>query len=133
MSARICHMADKVKKGSAPRGPDLGEAPAVPKKTPEDLEAEARIRAHLRQQVKERNITPTELARRIGADDGNITRILKGTRGIKSLGQVLRICREMKLTATRLLEEDPPLQYRDEAQPVEDHSSKRRRKKPRQD
>lgn len=125
--ARICQVADKVKKGSAPHGPGPGERAPVPKKTAEDLEAEARIRAHLRHQMAERRITATELARRIKADDGNITRILGGTRGVKSLGQVLRICRGLGLTATRLLEEDAPPQYRDDAQPADDNNKAARR------
>lgn len=79
-------------------------------KSPEDLEVEARIRAHLKQQMAERQIHQTELAHRIGCDDGNITRILKGERGF-GLGQALRISRALKITPTRLLEEDPPDQY----------------------
>jgi transcriptional regulator with XRE-family HTH domain len=86
----------------------------VPRKSVDDLALEKRIRAHLRQQMEDRAITPTELARRIGADDGNITRILSGERGIKSLGQVWRICDGLKITPTRLLTEDPPSKYWDD-------------------
>jgi DNA-binding Xre family transcriptional regulator len=85
-------------------------------KSAEDLEAEARVRAHLRQQMDERSIHQTELAHRIGADDGNITRILGGERGI-GLGLVLRICRALKITPTRLLEEDPPEKFFDSTDP----------------
>jgi len=84
----------------------------VGKKSEEDLEVEARIRAHLRQQMEERHITIAELARRIRTDDGNVNRILKGGRGL-GLGIALRICRGLKITASRLLEEDPPARYSD--------------------
>jgi transcriptional regulator with XRE-family HTH domain len=128
MPPMICHVAEDVKMGSAPRGFAKGTVRPVAKKTAEDLEAEARIRGHLRQQVAERKITPTELARRIRADSGNITRILAGTRGIKSLGQVLRICRGLGITATRLLEEDAAPEYRDESQSPDGEYAKKNAK-----
>lgn len=84
----------------------------VADKTPEDLEANARIRAHLRQQMEERSIDKAELARRIRADNGNLSRMMNGSRGF-SLGAVLRICSALKLTPTRLLEENPPERYWD--------------------
>lgn len=92
----------------------MGQAPVMPKKTVEDLEAEARVRSHLRQQMTERHIDRAELARRVGSDNGNMTRILAGTRGI-GLGLVLRISRALKVSPTRLLEEWAPPEYRDEA------------------
>ncbi len=119
-SGSICHVADAVKRRSAPHCGGSGSVARVGQKSADDLEIEARIRAHLRQQMKERGITQTELARRIGADDGNIKRILSGERGIKSLGQVKRICSALKLTPTRLFEEDPPKKFWDESQKAED-------------
>jgi hypothetical protein len=83
------------------------------KKSAEDLEANARIRAHLRQQIKDRGIDPAELARRIRVNDGNFSRQMAGSRGF-SVGQVLRICRSLGFTATRLLEEDPPARFFDD-------------------
>jgi transcriptional regulator with XRE-family HTH domain len=83
------------------------------KKSKEDREVEARIRAHLRQQMTERGITIAELARRIHTNDGNVNRILKGGRGL-GLGIALRICRGLKITGTRLLEEDPPSKFSDD-------------------
>lgn len=87
-------------------------------KSAEDLEAGARIRAHLRQQMKERGIDRAELARRILADNGNTTRILNGER-VPGAGQILRICRGLKINPTRLLEEDPPAEFfRDDPLPA---------------
>lgn len=79
----------------------------------EDIEVGARIRAHLRQQMSERGIDRAEMARRIGASPSNVTRILQGER-IPSAGQILRICRGLKINPTRLIEEDPPAAFRDE-------------------
>lgn len=112
--AIFCHTAESVKRQPAPERSMSRNAARVPK-TPEDLEAEARIRGHLRQQMAERGITQTELARRIGRDNGDIVRLLDGSRGIRSLGLVLRICRALKITPTRLLEENADPQYRDKA------------------
>jgi DNA-binding Xre family transcriptional regulator len=83
--------------------------------TTEDLEAEARVRAHLRQQMQERGINQGELARRVGSSEGNMSRLLRGERGF-GLGLVLRICRALEVTPTRLLEENPPERFFD-AQP----------------
>lgn len=84
----------------------------MPTKSTEDLEAGARIRGHLRQQMAERGINRAELARRIKADDGQLTRLLNGTR-VPGAGQILRICRGLRLSATRLLEEEPAAKYRE--------------------
>lgn len=111
-----CHMAGPVKRRPAPQGSKRDDTPApVGRKTVEDLEAEARVRAHLRQQMEERHISRAELARRIGSDDGNMTRLLNGTRGV-GLGLVVRICRELSITPTRLLLEDPQPKYWDSGQ-----------------
>ena len=76
----------------------------------EDLEAGARIRAHLRQQMNDREIDRAELGRRIDADSGNTTRILDGGR-IPRVGQIIRICRGLNINPTRLLEENPPAEF----------------------
>lgn len=98
----------------------------VGKKTAEDYEAEARIRGHLRQQMHDRRINIAELARRVGSDDGNMTRILNGDRGI-GLGLTLRIIRGLKLNATRLLEEDAPERFDDAHWAKENDAPQRRR------
>lgn len=84
----------------------------MPTKSVEDLEAGARIRGHLRQQMAERGISKAELSRRIQADDGQVTRLLNGSR-VPGVGQVLRICRGLKISASRLLEEDPAPRYQE--------------------
>jgi transcriptional regulator with XRE-family HTH domain len=83
----------------------------------EDNEVAARVRGHLRQQIRERGITKAELARRLRSDDGNLTRILQGER-VPTVGLVLRICRVLRLSPTRVLEEDAPTQYLDQNQPA---------------
>lgn len=84
----------------------------MPRKTEDELEVGARIRAHLRREMKQRGIDAAELARKIEADDGNIYRILDGSR-LPGLGQILRICRGLKINPTMLLEEDPPQEFWD--------------------
>jgi transcriptional regulator with XRE-family HTH domain len=77
-----------------------------PPKTTEDRDVEERIRRHIRHEMEERGISRAELARMLKADDGNVSRILSGDRGI-GLGLVLRICRGLRITPTRLLEHEP--------------------------
>jgi transcriptional regulator with XRE-family HTH domain len=86
-------------------------------KRTEDLEVAARIRGHLRQQMMERGISRVELARRLGCNAGNLTRILHG-QVVPGLGLVVRICRALKVTPTRLLEEDAPPAFNDAHAPV---------------
>lgn len=82
-------------------------------KTADDLAIEARIRAHIRQQMKERGYTTYEaVAAKVGLDPTYIGRILSTHRGI-GLGAVMKIAKGLKITPTRLLEEDPPDEYRD--------------------
>jgi len=65
--------------------------------------------------MQERGINQGELARRVGSSEGNMSRLLRGERGF-GLGLVLRICRALEVTPTRLLEENPPERFFD-AQP----------------
>lgn len=98
---------------------DSGAQPAaVKRRTEEDLRVERRIRAHLRQQMESREIDMTELAKRIGYDNGAMSRVLRGERGI-GLGLVLRIVNGLHITASRLLEEDPAAEFfgQDDAPP----------------
>lgn len=82
-------------------------------KSSEDLEVEARIRGHIRQQMKERGINQAELARRIGTTEATASRILSGHRGI-GVGMALKIARGLHITPSRLLEEDAPAEFADE-------------------
>jgi transcriptional regulator with XRE-family HTH domain len=85
--------------------------PSVPRKTDDDLKVEDRIRAHMRQQMRERGISQAELARRMNYDASAISRVLGGLRGAIRPGFVVRLCAALKITPTRLLEEDPPQRY----------------------
>lgn len=75
-----------------------------------DLRVEARIRAHVRQQMEERGITQNEVARRVDANQGHFSRILQGDRSITA-GLAYRIAKGLGITPTRLLEEDPPVRF----------------------
>lgn len=82
-------------------------------KLPEELEAEAKVRAHLRQQMEERDIDQAELASLLDTTEATVSRILSGDRGI-GLGLFVRICRRLGVTATRLLEHAPPVGFSDD-------------------
>jgi transcriptional regulator with XRE-family HTH domain len=81
-----------------------------------DREAEARTRAHVRQQMDERGIDQAEVCRMTTVDDGLLSRILTSERGI-GLGTLLKLCKGLKITPTRMLETDPPLKYWGENDP----------------
>ena len=110
MTRNIRHVAGPVNRQAAQPAAGTSHDARMSTKSPEDLWVGARIRAHLRQQMKDRGIDRAELARRIKADNGNTTRILNGER-VPGAGQLLRICWGLNLTATRLLEENPPTVY----------------------
>lgn len=57
-----------------------------------------------------RGIDKAELARRIGADDGNVNRILSGARGL-GLGMAVRISVGLGINLIQLLEENPKPKY----------------------
>ena len=80
-------------------------------KSPEDLAVEERIRAHIRQQMRERGIDKAELSRRLRYDDAAVGRLLKGERGSIRPGLIVRIADALKITPTRLLLEDPPREF----------------------
>ena len=82
----------------------------------EDLEAAARFRGHLRQQMEDRDISMTELARRMDSDNGNMSRILNGER-VPTIGMILRACRVLRMNPTRVLEEDAPVRFDDAHNP----------------
>lgn len=96
----------------------------VGSKNQADRVAEARARAHVRQQMAERHIDQAEVSRMTGVDDGLLSRILSGERGI-GLGTLLKFCDGLKITPTRMLESDPPLKYWGENDPGRPPSDKK--------
>lgn len=113
----FCQPADQVKGRAAPPQTQRGQNRLVADKSPEDREANARIRAWLRQVMDERGIDPAELARRVGAvspgkKPSNFYRQMDGSRPFNA-GMILRICEGCQLTPTRLLEENPDPRFWD--------------------
>lgn len=84
----------------------------------EEVEVDARVRAHLRHQMHVRKINEAELARRLKTSQAVISRFMSGKTALR-VWLAIRICRKLGFTATHLLEEDAPEQYRDEHQPAE--------------
>lgn len=74
---------------------------------------EARVRGHLRQYVAEREIDHAALAKLLSVNEGTVSRILNGTRGV-GLGMALRIHRECDVSPWRLMKENAPEQYDDD-------------------
>jgi transcriptional regulator with XRE-family HTH domain len=87
----------------------------VPRKSAEDLEGGARIRAHIRQAMHERGIDQAEVARRIGVKESTVSRILSAGR-IPQVGIIIRISRGLKINYTKLLDEDASTEFWDENQ-----------------
>lgn len=73
----------------------------------EDREAMRRIRAHFRQQMEERGLSQNLLAAHCGISSGTISKIMTSDRGTK-VGIVLKLLLGLGISATRLLEENPP-------------------------
>lgn len=115
MPGTICHLAEPVNRQTAQTQPlrrDHDRVGRQPGKKADDLEAEARIRAHLKEAMDTREIDQTELARRLDVDDGDFSRKMRRERGF-SVGLVLRICDVCQINPTRLLQENPPAKYWD--------------------
>jgi DNA-binding Xre family transcriptional regulator len=106
----ICQMAESVKWQPAHLLRRPCDRAYVARKSEDDRKVEARIRAHIRQQMRERSIDKAEAARRIRSDNGNFSRILNEGRGI-GISLIMRICHGLKITPSRLLEEDPPSEF----------------------
>lgn len=98
-----------------------------PRKTPEDLELEERVRAWLRYEIEERGISQNEMERKLGLGTGTLNKILKGSRGF-SPGLILLVIRKVGIRAAQLLQEDPPSHRRAEdperASPATGHPGK---------
>ena len=91
-------------------------APSRSGRSPVAVDAEEallqnRIRAWLRYWMAEHHINQTDLARRVQLDTGNISRYLSGERKITTYASLMRICRGIHLTPSRLLGENPPASY----------------------
>lgn len=80
------------------------------RKSEGDLQIEERIRAHVREEMHDREITKAELARLADINDGHLGRILDGERGIGFV-VLLKLCRGLKISPTRMLESNPPRKY----------------------
>ena len=78
----------------------------VPKKNPEDIELERRVRAHIRREMVDRGLGVNEAGRRMRLGGGTLSRILNEERGFGS-GFILRVQRAFNIPAKMLLEEDP--------------------------
>jgi len=78
-----------------------------PRKTVEDHEIEARVRAWLQHEIDDRGISRNAMERKLGLGRGTLTRIMKGSRGF-SPGLLLAIVRRIGIRAAQLLQEDPP-------------------------
>lgn len=73
-------------------------------KRTEVIAAEARIRARLRAYMETRDISISELARRLGVSSSNLTRMLHGGRGM-SVGFLMAARRVLSVSADLLLDE----------------------------
>lgn len=81
----------------------------------EEIEVDARVRAHLRHQMDVRRINEAELARRLKTSQAVISRFMNQKAALR-IWLAVRICKGLGFTMTHLLEEDPPAKYRDDAQ-----------------
>lgn len=103
-------MAGRVKDPAAHRRRQMAESAPVGKKSDADKHIEERIRAHVRQQMDERGIDQAEVSRLTDVDDGLLSRILNADRGI-GLATLLKLCKGLKITPSRILETDPPAEF----------------------
>lgn len=66
-----------------------------------------RVAHRLREQMRERGISQTEAARRLGVTSGYLGRILKGSRGLSS-GRILQISQTFSISLPLLMAEPTP-------------------------
>jgi hypothetical protein len=90
----------------------------VPKKTPEDRELEARVCAHIRQQMVERRLGVNAMGRKLGMKGGTLSKILWGERGLGS-GYIMTVHRALSIHGNILLDEDPPKRFYEPGPPAE--------------
>jgi transcriptional regulator with XRE-family HTH domain len=84
----------------------------MPKVTPEAADVARRVRGHLRQQMAERGLNQSALAKRLGLSRQALSQLLTGERGI-GVGTILRVSGALHITPTRLMEEDPDPRFAD--------------------
>ena len=109
----ICHA---VKGGDVPTSaPDHECMAGMPSRTTtykstEALEAQHRVVEHIRAYMTERRLNTAEMARRLGCDRGNLSRMLRGVRVGMSLDFLLAASRLRRTRIDVLVEEpaEPP-------------------------
>jgi hypothetical protein len=79
----------------------------VGKKRSDDKPVEDRIRAYIRQRMTQRGLGVTAAARQLESDQGNLTRILLGSRGV-SAGLAFRVSTQFDIDLEGLFHRDPP-------------------------
>lgn len=82
----------------------------VGKKRDEDREVEDRVRAWIRERMERRELGVTAAAEKLRMNQGNLTRILQGSRGV-SAGVAKRVSDTFQIDPAQLLNEDPAQDY----------------------
>lgn len=101
----------RVKRHGMPTGTKgSSTVPAVGRKSPEDRQMEERIRAHIRRRMEELRVGVTEAAAMVGCDQGNLSKILTGSRGI-GVGLAARIFTGLKIDPLAMFLRDPELRF----------------------
>lgn len=85
-------------------------ASAMPVKHIRDTRLADRIRAHLRERMEARGWGPAETARAIGMDQGHLTKIFQGSRGVGS-ELAARMSVGLGIPLEWLFKHDPPPGY----------------------
>lgn len=116
-------MAGQVKSAPAHRRRTPSDtAQPMPRKSQGDKMVEARIRAHVREAMHERGADQAKICALTGIDDGHMSRIIAGTRGI-GFTTLLKLCKGLKITPTRMLETNPPKRFWDVEELPREHES----------
>lgn len=129
----MCQAAQFVKNGRAPTPSKSPETERVTTKIVEDKEAEDRVRAHIRQLMREAKegagLNQTEFAAIIGIDRSEVSKILGEVRHAIRLGYLLRICRAFHpMDMNILMLKDPPRVYFNKGSELPPGASRRGRR-----
>jgi transcriptional regulator with XRE-family HTH domain len=87
-------------------------------KWPEDMEAAARLRGHLRKAMDDLSVNRRELADLLHVQPSNITKILAGDR-IPTIGFYLRASRVLRIAPNDLLGRNVASKFDDDHNPVQ--------------